>query len=57
MQISLRNTVRRKARLLLTLSTLTVGGAIFIGVLSVQLSLLATLDDALGVGMVIPFAG
>ncbi len=47
MQISLRNTIRRKARLLLTLSTLTVGGAIFIGVLSVQLSLLATLDDAL----------
>ena len=48
MRISLRNTIRRKARLLLTLSTLTLGGAIFIGVLSVQASLLATLDDALG---------
>ncbi len=47
MQISLRNTIRRKARLLLTLSTLTLGGAIFIGVLSVHASLLATLDDAL----------
>ena len=47
MRISLRNTIRRKARLLLTLSTLTLGGAIFIGVLSVHASLLATLDDAL----------
>ncbi|MCA9921545.1 MAG: FtsX-like permease family protein, partial [Anaerolineales bacterium] len=48
MRISLRNTIRRKARLLLTLTTLTLGGAIFIGVLSVHASLLATLDDALG---------
>ncbi len=47
MRISLRNTIRRKARLLLTLSTLILGGAIFIGVLSVHSSLLATLDDAL----------
>ncbi|MEM7331629.1 MAG: FtsX-like permease family protein [Chloroflexota bacterium] len=47
MRISLRNTVRRKARLILTLITLTLGGAIFIGVLSVQASLLGTLDDAL----------
>lgn len=47
MRISLRNTIRRKARLLLTLITLTLGGAIFIGVLSVQASLLGTLDDAL----------
>ncbi|MCP4428703.1 MAG: ABC transporter permease, partial [Chloroflexi bacterium] len=47
MRISLRNTIRRKARLLLTLSTMTLGGAIFIGVLSVHASLLATLDDAL----------
>jgi putative ABC transport system permease protein len=47
MRISLRNTIRRKARLLLTLSTLILGGAIFIGVLSVHASLLATLDDAL----------
>lgn len=47
MRISLRNTVRRKARLALTLFTLTLGGAIFIGVLSVHASLLGTLDDAL----------
>lgn len=46
-QISLRNTVRRKSRLLLTLVTLTLGGAIFIGILSVHSSLLRTLDEAL----------
>jgi putative ABC transport system permease protein len=48
MRISMRNTIRRKARLFLTLTTLTLGGAIFIGVLSVHASLMATLDDALG---------
>lgn len=37
--ISLRNTFRRKRRLLLTLFTLTIGGAIFIGVFNVQRSL------------------
>ena len=37
--ISLRNTFRRKRRLLLTLFTLTIGGAIFIAVFNVQLSL------------------
>jgi putative ABC transport system permease protein len=47
MRISLRNTIRRKARLALTLFTLTLGGAIFVGVLSVHASLLGTLDDAL----------
>ncbi len=47
MRISFRNTIRRKARLLFTLITLTLGGAIFIGIMSVQSSLLATLDDAL----------
>lgn len=47
MQISLRNTVRRKARLILTLITLTLGGAIFIGIVSVHASLLKTLDEAL----------
>lgn len=36
MRISLRNSIRRKARLLLTLFTLTLGGAIFIGILSVH---------------------
>lgn len=45
--LSLRNTFRRKARLLLTLTTLTLGGAIFIAVFSVRESLLLTLDDAL----------
>jgi len=47
MRISLRNTFRRKGRLALTLFTLTLGGAIFIAVLSVHASLLRTLDDAL----------
>jgi putative ABC transport system permease protein len=42
--ISLRNTFRRKARLALTLFTLTLGGAVFIAVLSVHASLLNTLD-------------
>lgn len=37
--ISLRNTFRRKRRLILTLFTLTIGGAIFIAVFNVQLSL------------------
>ncbi len=45
--LSLRNTFRRKGRLLLTLSTLVLGGAIFIAVLSVHASLLNTLDQAL----------
>lgn len=44
--ISLRNTFRRKGRLVLTMLTLTLGGAIFIAVLSVRLSLFNTLDDA-----------
>lgn len=39
MLISLRNTFRRKRRLLLTLLTLTMGGAIFIAVFNVQRSL------------------
>lgn len=37
--ISLRNTFRRKGRLALTLFTLTLGGAIFIAVFNVQVSL------------------
>ncbi len=45
--LSLRNTFRRKGRLALTLVTLTLGGAIFIGVFSVKASLSRTLDDAL----------
>lgn len=42
--ISLRNTFRRKARLTLTMFTLVLAGAVFIGVLSVHASLLNTLD-------------
>ena len=45
MLLSLRNTFRRKGRLALTLTTLTLGGAIFIAVFSVRASLLETLDS------------
>ncbi len=41
--ISLRNTFRRKGRLALTMVTLTLGGAIFVGVFSVRDSLYNTL--------------
>ncbi len=44
--LSLRNTIRRKGRLALTLATLTVAGAIFIGVLSVRASLIGTAGAA-----------
>lgn len=47
MAISLRNTIRRKLRLFFTLFTLTLGGAIFISILSVYASLMATMEDAL----------
>ena len=43
--LSLRNTFRRRGRLALTLSTLVLGGAMLIGVLTVRASLLKTLDD------------
>lgn len=42
--ISLRNTFRRKKRLALTLTTLTLAGAIFIGVFSIYASMLKTID-------------
>ncbi|MBN1248528.1 MAG: ABC transporter permease [Anaerolineae bacterium] len=42
--ISLRNTFRRKKRLLLTLFTLTLGGAIFIGVFNTQVSMDKTVE-------------
>lgn len=42
--LSLRNTFRRKGRLAITLTTLTLAGAIFMGILSVQRSLLGLLD-------------
>ena len=43
--ISLRNTFRRKARLLLTLATLTMAGAVFMGVVNVRASMTATIDQ------------
>jgi putative ABC transport system permease protein len=43
--LSLRNTFRRKGRLALTLMTLTLGGAIFIGVFSVRAALLLTAEQ------------
>ncbi len=43
--ISLRNTFRRKMRLALTLLTLIFGGAIFITVFTVRVSMLSTLDN------------
>ncbi|MBV7331717.1 ABC transporter permease [Chloroflexi bacterium TSY] len=45
--ISIRNTFRRRGRLILTLITLVVSGAIFIAVTNVYGSLLRTLDFAL----------
>ena len=43
--ISLRNTFRRKSRLALTLFTLTMGGAIFIGVMNVRITLHNYMDE------------
>lgn len=45
--LSLRNTFRRKGRLTLTLATLTLAGAMFISILSVNASLSRTLDDVM----------
>jgi putative ABC transport system permease protein len=45
--LSLRNTFRKRGRLILTLSTLVMGGAVFISVMSVQASLGRTTDEAL----------
>jgi putative ABC transport system permease protein len=46
--ISLRNTFRRKGRLLLTLSTLTLAGAIFIAVFNLKFSFADAIDATLG---------
>jgi putative ABC transport system permease protein len=43
--LALRNTFRRKGRVALTLVTLSLGGAIFMGIFSVRSSLVQTLDD------------
>jgi putative ABC transport system permease protein len=45
--LSLRNTFRRKGRLLLTLGTLTLAGTLFIGVVNVRASLMKELDNIL----------
>lgn len=45
LMLSLRNTFRRKGRLALTLTTLTLAGAIFISVATVQASIAASLDN------------
>jgi len=45
--LSIRNTFRRKSRLLLTLSALTLGASVFMAVFTVRASLYRTLDDAL----------
>lgn len=45
--LALRNTFRRKARLVLTVGTLTLAGAIFIAVLSVRNSLFTSFEEAL----------
>jgi putative ABC transport system permease protein len=46
--ISLRNTFRKKARLLLTIFTLTLGGAIFISVMNLQASFDVLIPKVLG---------
>ncbi len=43
--VSLRNTFRRKGRLLLTLITLTLGGAVFIATFNVRISLVNYVDQ------------
>jgi len=47
--LSLRNTFQRKGRLALTLGTLTLAGALFIGVVNVRRSMLAEMEDELAV--------
>jgi putative ABC transport system permease protein len=47
LMLSLRNTFRKKSRLAMTLTTLILGSAIFIAVMTVYTSLVNTLDDAL----------
>jgi len=44
--ISIRNTFRRKKRLALTLFTLTLGGAIFVAVFNVRVSLARTVEES-----------
>ena len=44
--LSIRNTFRQRRRLFLTLSTLAVGGGIFVAAVSVRASMVSTVDDA-----------
>lgn len=48
LMISLRNTFRRKGRLALTLSTLALGGAIFIAVFNLQEAMMIEIDKTFG---------
>jgi putative ABC transport system permease protein len=45
--LSIRNTFRRKSRLVLTLLALMLGGAVFMSVFTLRASLMSTLDDTL----------
>lgn len=45
--LSLRNTFRRRGRLILTLAALTLAGTIFVSVFSLRAAMLGTVDDAL----------
>ncbi|MEM8863120.1 MAG: FtsX-like permease family protein, partial [Chloroflexota bacterium] len=45
LRLSMRNTFRRKSRLILTLFTLMLGGAIFIAVLTLRTALFKTLEE------------
>ncbi len=45
LMLSIRNTFRRKTRLFFTLLTLILGGAVFITVFTVRVSMLSTLDS------------
>ncbi|MCJ7660362.1 MAG: ABC transporter permease [Anaerolineales bacterium] len=44
-QLSIRNTFRQKGRLLLTIFTLTIAGAVFIGVFNVRVSMTQFMDQ------------
>ncbi len=46
--ISVRNTFRRKTRLILTLSTLVLGGAIFMAVFNLQRAFIIDIDEVIG---------
>jgi len=45
--LSIRNTFRRKARLVLTLAALTLGGAVFMSVFTLRSSLVGTINETL----------